>query len=51
MSLAGWMMARYDEHMKRGMDRKAEDAYVYDRSVEDGIEQRGIRQSDSPAWL
>lgn len=31
MSLTGWMMARYDEHMRRGMDRKAEDAYVFDQ--------------------
>ena len=47
MSLSRWAKARYEEHMKCVMDRKAEDAYVYDRGVEAGIEQgieRGIEQ-------
>lgn len=39
MSLSRWAKARYEEHMKCVMDRKAEDAYVYDRGVEAGIEQ------------
>lgn len=39
MSLSRWVKARYEEHMKCVMDRKAEDAYVYDRGVEAGIEQ------------
>ncbi len=39
MSLTRWAKAQYEEHMKRVMDRKAEDAYVYDRGVEAGIEQ------------
>jgi len=47
MSLSRWAKVQYEEHMKRMMDRKAEDAYVYDRGVEAGIEQgieRGIEQ-------
>ncbi len=43
MSLSRWAKVQYEEHMKRMMDRKAEDAYVYDRGVEAGIE-RGIEQ-------
>ena len=43
MSLSRWAKAQYEEHMKCVMDRKAEDAYVYDRGVEAGIE-RGIEQ-------
>lgn len=43
MSLSRWAKAQYEEHMKRVMDRKAEDAYVFDRGVERGIEQ-GIEQ-------
>ena len=43
MSLSRWAKVQYEEHMKRMMDRKAEDAYVYDRGVEAGIEQ-GIEQ-------
>ena len=43
MSLRRWAKAQYEEHMKRVMDRKAEDAYVFDRGVERGIEQ-GIEQ-------
>ena len=43
MSLSRWTKAQYEEHMKRVMDRKAEDAYVFDRGVERGIEQ-GIEQ-------
>ena len=43
MSLNRWAKAQYEEHMKRVMDRKAEDAYVFDRGVERGIEQ-GIEQ-------
>ena len=39
MSLSRWAKAQYEEHMKRVMDRKAEDAYVFDRGVERGIEQ------------
>ena len=39
MSLSRWAKVQYEEHMKRMMDRKAEDAYVYDRGVEAGIEQ------------
>ena len=37
MSLSRWAKAQYEEHMKRVMDRKAEDAYVFDRGVERGI--------------
>ena len=43
MSLSRWAKAQYDAHMKRVMDRKAEEAYVYDQGVEAGIEQ-GIEQ-------
>lgn len=43
MSLSRWAKVQYEEHMKRVMDRKAEDAYVFDRGVERGIEQ-GIEQ-------
>ena len=43
MSLSRWAKAHYEEHMKRVMDRKAEDAYVFDRGMEQGIE-RGIEQ-------
>ena len=45
MSLSRWAKAQYEEHMKRVMDRKAEDAYVFDRGVERGIEQ-GIEQGN-----
>ena len=31
MSLTHWLRVRYDEHMKRVMDREAEDAYVFDQ--------------------
>ena len=36
MSLGRWAKARYEEHLKRVMDRKAEDAYVFDQGVEQG---------------
>ena len=36
MSLSRWAKAQYEEHMKRVMDRKDEDAYVYDRGIEQG---------------
>ena len=39
MSLGRWAKARYEEHLKRIMDRKAEDAYVFDQGIEQGIEQ------------
>ena len=39
MSLSRWAKAQYEEHMKQVMDRKAEDAYVFERGVERGIEQ------------
>lgn len=31
MSLSRWAKAQYEEHMKRVMDRKAEDAYVFEQ--------------------
>lgn len=31
MSLNRWAKAQYEEHMKRVMDRKAEDAYVFEQ--------------------
>ena len=39
MSLTRYARMRYDEHLKRIMDRKAQDAYVYDQGVEEGIER------------
>lgn len=36
LSLTCWVRMKYDEHMKRIMDRKAEDAYVYERGMEQG---------------
>ena len=39
MSLTRYARMRYEEHLKRIMDRKAQDAYVYDQGVEEGIER------------
>ena len=39
MSLSRWAKAQYDEHMKRVMDRKAEDDYVFHQGMEQGIER------------
>ena len=36
MSLIRWARMKYDEHMKRIMDRKAEDAYAYEQGMEQG---------------
>ena len=35
MSLTRYARMRYDEHLKRIMDRKAQDAYVYDQGAEE----------------
>ena len=35
MSLTRYARMRYEEHLKKIMDRKAQDAYVYDQGVED----------------
>ena len=51
MSLTRYARMRYDEHLKKIMDRKAQDAYVYDQGIERGKElgielgiERGIER-------
>lgn len=39
MSLTRYARMRYDEHLKRIMDRKAQDAYVYDQGHQVGREE------------
>ena len=43
MSLSSWAKMKYDEHMKRIMDRKAEDAYVYEQGRSEGKAEERIQ--------